>query len=441
MSRRASKVTAALALALCVAAYLAPAVGASAHGQAHQASAGLLGGLNISGLGAGSRPADADREIALAVKLHAKLVRAELPWSVLEPNGAGKLDPTALAYTDQLMSDAQAHGIGVIALVDSSPCWASSAPASLLRKCVPKRGSKAYGYPPAHPADFAAFAHLLVERYGNAMAAFEVWNEPDQANEKYFAGPHKPQRYAALLAATYPAVKQANANVKVLAGSLVGTNGVFLKLLYKAGIKGHYDALAVHFYTLPLAGLRATHAVQLANGDDTPMWLDEFGWPDCYPHRKIDQEQACVTPRVQAQNLTNVFRALAKTSYVAAATMYEMEDGGGDSFGVLTTRGKQKPAYSALAGVLSSPLGSLSPVTLALRKSGNHVLASGSGPVGDFMRMEVFQGSVLRYRAVFTLDRLDQFKLSLPSALGTHNLRVRVYQQWAGPSRAAQRNI
>ncbi|HEX8715294.1 MAG TPA: cellulase family glycosylhydrolase, partial [Solirubrobacteraceae bacterium] len=398
-------------------------------------------GLNIAGLGPNSRPANADQEIATAVKLHAKLVRAELPWSLLEPTAAGQLDPHALAYVDRLMSDAAAHGIGVIALVDSSPCWASSAPAAVRRKCVPTRTSRAFGYPPAHPEDFAAFARTLVERYGDAIAAFEVWNEPDQANERYFAGPNKPARYAALLAAAYPAIKQADPNVKVLGGSLVGSNGVFLKLLYQAGIKGHYDGLAVHFYTLSLAALRATRAVQLANGDSAPIWLDEFGWPDCYPHRKIDEEQACVTASVQAHNLTNVYRALATTSYVAAATMYDMQDSGGDSFGVLTARGRKRPSYAALAGVLSSPIGPLGRVSLSLRTSGNHVVASGSGPVGDFMRMEAFQGGVLRYRAVFTLDRLNRFKLALPGVLGTHGLRVRVYQQWSGAARAAQRSI
>jgi polysaccharide biosynthesis protein PslG len=273
------------------------------------------------------------------------------------------------------------------------------------------------------------------------MTAFEVWNEPDQINERYFAGPEKPARYAALLAAAYTAIKQANPAVEVLGGSLVGSNGVFLKLLYRAGIKGHYDGLAVHFYTLSLAALRATRAVQLANGDSAPLWLDEFGWPDCWPHRKIEEEQPCVTAAVQARNLANTYRALASASYVAAATMYDMQDSGGESFGVLTARGKRKRSYSALAGVLSSPIGPLSPVTMRLRSSGGRVVASGSGPVGDFMRLEAFQGSTLRYRAIFTLDRLDRFRIALPRVLGTHGLRVRVYQEWGGATRAAQRSI
>ena len=93
---------------------------------------------------------------------------------------------------------------------------------------------------------------------------------------------------------------------------------MFLRALYAAGIKGYYDGLAVHFYTLTLASLRSIHEVQLANGDTKPLWLDEFGWSSCWPRYRIQQEQACVTPQIQARNITNMFRALARTPYVAA---------------------------------------------------------------------------------------------------------------------------
>jgi Cellulase (glycosyl hydrolase family 5) len=444
MRRRPLKAVVAVALALLGLAVLAATGGARTKGtrtKSTPAATTLLGGINIDGLDGQSSLAEAEHQIALAVQLHAKVIRVELPWSVLEPNGPGQLNASAVAYADRLMSDAVAHRIGVIALVDRTPCWASSAPAELIRECTPTSSSKAFDYPPSNPADFAAFARLLVERYGNAMTAFEVWNEPDQANEKYFAGPNKAERYAALLAAAYPAIKQANPRVKVLAGSLVGSNGVFLRLLYKAGIKGHYDGLAVHFYTLSLEAVREIRAVQLANGDNTPLWLDEFGWPDCYPRLQIQEEQACVTPAVQAQNITNLFRALSRASYVAAATLYELQDSSSESFGVLTDTGVRKPAFKALAGVLASPSGAPSPVTLTLRASRGRIVASGSGPVGDAMQLEAFQGRVLRFRATFTLDRFNRYTLTLPALLGTRNVRVRVFQQWSGIASATQRRI
>lgn len=432
---------AAVLLCLCVTAWLATSGAAGGTIGTHASFVAPLGGVNVAGV-AGNLPSSlADREVARAHTLQAKLVRVEVPWSSLEPNAPGKIEPRALAYLDRLVSDAGKAGIKVIATADSTPCWASSAPASLLRKCAAGRLTAANAWPPREPSAYAAFVAYLATRYGKRLAAIEVWNEPDQANEAYFAGPEKPQHYAAVLRAAYPAIKQANPNVKVLAGSLVGSNGVFLRALYAAGIKGYYDGLAVHFYTLTLGSLRAIHETQLANGDNTPLWLDEFGWSSCWPQQRVQQEQGCVSPTVQATNITNLYRSLARTPYVAAAVLYKLQDSMRENFGVLNTKGARKPAFAALARVLASPFANPSGVTLSLRRRHGAVLAKGEGPVGDYMQLEAFQGNVLRYKALFTLNRFNRYAISLPRVLGTSGLTVRVYQYWQGSGTDAHRSI
>ncbi|HWF31550.1 MAG TPA: glycosyl hydrolase [Solirubrobacteraceae bacterium] len=429
----ATTATASLAL-------LAGPADVTAAGSAHASANTPLGGVNIVDLGRGSTSGEADRAISFARQLHARVVRTELPWAVFEPE-QGRIDAAAEAFTDRLMSDAQAAGIHVIANVDSSPCWASSAPPSLLSQCSPKTHTAANTYPPSDPSDYGRFVAFLAQRYAAELAAIEVWNEPDQANEFYFGGPNKAEHYAALLRGAYPAVKLANPQMPVLGGSIVGSNGIFLKALYAAGIKGYYDGLSVHFYTLTLGALRATHGVQLANGDHTPLWLNEFGWTSCWPRHKIQQEQGCVTQAVQAKNLTNTFRALARTSYVASEVVYKLQDSPLEEFGSVTARGAHKPAFSALSHVLVSPFGSPSPVKLSLRSRGGRVVVGGEAPVGDFMRLEAFQGKLLRYRATFELDRFNRFSIALPRVLGSHGLTVRVSQFWTGLAKAAQKTI
>lgn len=443
MSRPLSRTAraAAVALVLCALAWLAPAGAATRSAGAHRASSTLLGGVYITGLSEYSPLAQADRDVARARSLNAKVVRIDIPWSVMEPRGPNQLDAHALAYTDRLMSDASARGIRVIMMVESTPCWASSSPTPVGRKCGSRQSAAVNRWPPNNPADYAAFVAYLAARYGTQLAAIEVWNEPDQANQQYFAGPEKARRYAAILRAAYPAIKQANPNVTVLGGSLVGSSGVFLRALYAAGIKGYYDGLSVHYYDLTLASLRAIHAVQLANGDPAPLWLDEFGWSSCWPRYKIQQEQACVTKQIQATNVANLIHALARVPYVAAAVVYKLQGARAEDFGVLSAAGSRKPAFAALASALASPLSSAGPVSLALRRAGASVVASGSGPPGDYVRLEAFQGSTLRYWAVFTLDRFNRYSITLPSLLGTRGLRIRVYELWAGAARAAQRNI
>jgi hypothetical protein len=441
MQRTLRVSTTALALGLLGLACSAPPGGAERAPAVHRPAAIPLGGVNVRGPDVGATLAQADRAVREAHALHAKVVRAEVPWSILEPTGSGQIDPRALAFTDRLVSDAASAGIRVIMVVDSTPCWASSAPTSLLRKCGQGQSNQASSWPPSDPATFASFVGYLARRYNGNLAAIEVWNEPDHANENYFAGPHKAERYAAILKAAYTAIKQASPQVPVLGGSIVGANGVFLRALYAAGIKGYYDGLAVHFYTLTLASLRAIHQVQVANGDSKPLWLDEFGWSSCWPAHRTQQEQACVTARTQAANLANVFESLANTPYVAAVVPFKLQDSRGLDFGALTAGDAHKPAFGALVRVLSSPLGRVSPVTLSLHRRNGRVRATGSGPVGDFMQLEAFRGSVLRYRAVFTLDRFNRYSIELPRVLGTHGLRVRVYQYWTGVGGAAQRSI
>ena len=358
----------------------------------------------------------------------------------MEP-AQGRIDPGALAFTDNLIEKATAAGIKVVALVMWTPCWASSAPPAVVGKCKAGTSSRAQAWAPKVPATYGSFAAFLAARYGSKLAAIEVWNEPDQANEDYLAGPEKAKHYAEILKAAYPAIKQADPSMTVLGGSLVGSNGAFLKALYAAGIKGYYDGLSVHFYNLVLASLRYLHEVQLANGDNTPLWLNEFGWSSCWPRQRVQQEQGCVTKQVQATNLKNVFRSLARTPWVAAEIMYSLQGSRREDFGVVTETGAHKPSFGALRGVFRSPFASPSPVIVHLGHRGSRVVASGSAPVGDYLQMEAFKGGRAVYRAQFTLDRFNRYAIALPGVLGTRGLRVSVFQYWTGTSRAASASI
>lgn len=430
----------ALGLAPALALLLALVAPTSVVAQVGSLTGPPLGGVNATGISFGTSPARVNREIEWAHSLDAHAIRVEIPWSTLEPM-RGQIDPGALAFTDNLVEEAAAAGIKVVALAMWTPCWASSAPASLLSKCRAGTSSKAHAWAPVNPATYGSFVAFLAARYGAKLAAIEVWNEPDQANEDYLAGPEKAKHYAEILRAAYPAIKQADPSMTVLGGSLVGSNGAFLRALYADGIKGYYDGLSVHFYNLVLASLRYLHEVQLAHGDATPLWLNEFGWSSCWPRQRVQQEQACVTKQAQAANLKNVLRSLARTPWVAAEMVYSLQGSRREDFGVVTETGAHKPSFGALRGVFRSPFGQPSRVTVHLSRRGKRVLASGSGPVGDYLQMEAFKGGRPVYRAQFTLDRFNRYAIALPAVLGTQGLRVSVFQYWTGTARAVGASI
>ncbi|MHB8491980.1 MAG: cellulase family glycosylhydrolase [Solirubrobacteraceae bacterium] len=388
-----------------------------------------------------AQPASGDAALlAAASAVHAHAVRTEVRWSEMEPV-RGQRSAGLLGAVDAYVRAAAARNLKVILMVEGTPCWDSSAPPEIEARCAPGNTSEANRWPPASDAAYAGFVAFLAKRYASSLAAIEIWNEPDQSNEEYLAGPAKAAHYAAILKAAYPAIKAAAPGVAVLGGSFVGPNGVFLKLLYGDGIEGYYDGLSVHFYTLTIAALRAIHEVQLHYHDRKPLWLMEFGWSSCWPRQRIQQEQGCVSGKVQAQNLASMTDALTGTPYVAAEVFYKLQDSPGEQFGVLTAGGKRKPSFAAVARAFASPRAGSARCALQLAVRHGAVLARGSAPVGDFVVLEAVRNGRLRFRSLFILNRFNRFNIKLPRAVGTHGLTVSVYQYGRGLRGATVRRV
>lgn len=365
------------------------------------------------------------------------ITRIEVSWAELQPTGPGPLDPAALARVDAAVRQATSHGMRVVMFLDRTPCWASAAPDDVRAGCTGPgaNGTEVTRYRPADVTTAVPVSVALVQRYAASLAAFQVWNEPDQVNEKYWAGPDKVATYVALVKALYGPLKQAAPSVPVLAGSFVGVDGRWLKAMYDAGIKGSYDGLAVQFYDLPLTALRTTHIVQRQNGDATPLWLTEFGYTTCY--RKggpaTDGEHACVTPAVQARNVTDVLAAMRTRPWIKAAIQFEATDQGPDgySFGLLDVRGRAKPVLAAVRKALRSKARPTRP-KIRLRRSGDHVVLSGTASGTELLLLRAYQGGQLRYRQYVRPSRLRRVSASLPAALGTSRLSVTLGGPWTG---------
>lgn len=408
-----------LPLLVLLGSLLAPA-GAVAKGPA-------LRGVQLLAIGQDTPVSQIDSQLNAAKRARANIVRIAVNWSELEPEAPGRIEPRYLAAVDRTITGAGRRGMKVMLTLGTTPCWASAAPEAVKQGCAAGSRQGATRYPPADPADYARAARYAASRWGSRLGAFEVWNEPDQANELYFAGPDKVNRYAAILRAAYPAVKGAAPKVPVLGGALVGKDGRFLEALYQAGIKGSYDILSVHFYDLILDGLQTIRQVQKRNGDSKPLWLGEFGWSSCLPKER-QGPHICVSRRLQGQNLLDTMRALRTVGYVRGAIVFSVRDNDEFDFGVLDRSYRAKPALAALRKGFSRKPGRARRPTLRLSRSGGSVVAAGSGPAGGYYELDVLQGTVTRYRVAFRLDRDNRYRLVLPAQLGTSGLRVKVFQ-------------
>jgi hypothetical protein len=366
-------------------------------------------------------------ELVQAQALGANEVEVFAQWSNIEAAGPGIYDQEALGELDEAVDGAAALGLKVTLRVRGTPCWASTEPP----QAKAKRPDLCPAYPPANPALYGDFVGFLANRYAGKLAAIEVWAEEDHADGQHFAGPDAPAHYAALLKSAYTAVQHSAAPVPVLIGALVGAEGDFLKALYKEGVKGYYNGVAVDFYDLVLASLRAIHQVQIANGDHTPLWLEEFGWTTCSTPRSLaEQYFVCVTPQKQAEDIDDIVRALAMVNWVQGMNVFTLRDNPSLHFGISNEGGSPKPAYTMLEQDWHGATQPPRKITLRLVRRGGHETLQGTAPVGDTIELTVKpRGHGKTRQANLRLSVNGTFSWSVPHGIG-RGWRVTAEQSW-----------
>ncbi len=220
------------------------------------------------------------------------------PWNYIEPVKSR----FEWSNADRIVRHAQNNGITVIARLGFVPEWAKP------RDVEGGRGTTVTHLDPQFFPDFANFAAEFVRHFSGQISHVIIWNEPNLSNE-WGMRPPNPEQYAALLTASYAAIKRANPTTVVLAGALAPTlepagspnamnDLTYLEQLYVAlrssGNGRAYDALAVHAYgqTAPFdeppsamkINFRRTELVRdimIANGDrEVPVYITEGGWND-----------------------------------------------------------------------------------------------------------------------------------------------------------------
>ncbi len=330
-------------------------------------AAGIWRGTTLNAFGYG--PAAAQQDLDLHQQAGANAVRIDIGWANLEPDAKGGIDTAYVAQVDDYLQQADSRGLKVIAVVQGTPCWASSAPENLRQGCAGDwRGRGVAAYPPVKPSDYAEGAAYIAQRWAAKLAGLEVWNEPN--NMTFLRSSNAPRDYALLLEAAYPTIKAAAPGLPVVGGALVYSDRDFLEALYAQGIRGSFDAFSIHPYDNPRAapqygpkyhfaeGVPWVRDGMVAHGDgDKPLWLTEFGWPTC-PPALFDW---CVSESEQAGKLTEAFHTAAGWPYVGAEIIYTLRDPGSDPanwqdhMGLLRFDYSRKPAWDAFIKALADP--------------------------------------------------------------------------------------
>jgi hypothetical protein len=288
---------------------------------------------------------------------HAQWVRIDLSWTNFEYAGKGQIQTWVKAQADFIVNAANARGLKVLGSMWGTPPWAN--------------GNQSWSVPPTNPADYGSFMGWAAGYFKGRVAAWELWNEP---NLDYFFKGHDLVKYTAMVKSAYPQIKAADPASTVVAGVVSAADPALVNTLYSAGIKGSFDALAVHEYNGDKApetpyvpggdtyidAVRAVRSAMLAQGDDKPIWLTETGWSTHANTSTTPSWGRGVTEDQQADYYKRTITFLAGAHpYVKAVFFYternvDTTDVHEANYGMLRYDLTPKPAYTAMQQYLAA---------------------------------------------------------------------------------------
>jgi hypothetical protein len=305
-------------------------------------------------------PSALGRALDDVVALHMTWIRVDMSWARLQPHSATGFEWTA---TDAIVGAARHRHLHVLGLLGYTPAWARAS------------GCRSFVCPPRSPAAFAQYAAAVAARYrGSAVAAYQVWNEPNIA--QFWASPD-PEAYGLLLADTTAALRRADPRALIVFGGLAVTGttgsavaaGTFLTRSCAAR-PCRVDAVGYDPYTYPALPSSATRppngwqqmselraAMAAAGLAAVPIWVTQFGAPTDYPG---GSDPRLVSDTQQARILLDGLRLAAPASSGIGAlfvnTWRDSATRGSreDHFGIENADGTRKPAFAALARALAS---------------------------------------------------------------------------------------
>lgn len=283
-------------------------------------------------------------------------VRVDLVWAAVEP------EPGVEQWRvyDDLVAEARARDLEVLAIVAYTPAWATDGP--------PLSGV------PRQVGDWADFCFRAASRYRDGIRHWEIWNEPNL--ERFWVG-GRAAYIEQILEPAARAIRAANPEARIGGPALAhhvadgrDWHGWLREVLLAAG--DELDFLSHHLYDSEdpagvlerLAGETpfgadpsrwgeiepSVREVLASAGFDRPLWLTETGWVTT----RLDES-------LQADRYAHFLELWRGGGEIPAwpvkVFFYELQDDPDPSvpkFGILRTGGRQKPAFGVLRDFIAA---------------------------------------------------------------------------------------
>ena len=282
-------------------------------------------------------------------------VRVDFDWWAFEP-AKGSFN---WSVHDEVVTQARARGLNIFASIGYTPAWATDGD---IRTGVPRNVS-----------DWTSAVTAAVNRYGNDILHWGIWNEPNATS--FWTGSRQ-DFIDVIFNPGADAIHAANPNAKVLGPELahfVSTGRTWYvwmeDILTQAS--GKLDIISHHTYPRPLAGSYTTITGQLNNttlfGNNPDLWgflgfhpsvrevlrelnwngdvwLTEFGWP----LTELSEQQI-------ADNYTGLFNDWLtdhpEREWIDKFFLYHS---GADQYGIFNPDGSPRQAYFAIQDFIAA---------------------------------------------------------------------------------------
>ncbi len=244
-------------------------------------------------------------------------IRQGFAWNDIEISAKGDFTDTrnpgkvvsSWDKYDFIVDQAVAHGMTIMARLDSPPNWARM-PGDDLEQF--RKG------PPDNNSDFGDFAAAVASRYKGKIKYYQIWNEPNLYGE-WGGHPVNAEQYVALLKVAHDRIKEVDPGAVIISAALAPTTEdsaanrndiLFLEDMYSDGAAPYFDVMSTMLYGLGqppddrrmdfkrLSFSRSVllHDVMVKNGDvNKPVWISEYAWisypPDLHQQLNLSPEE------------------------------------------------------------------------------------------------------------------------------------------------------
>lgn len=197
---------------------------------------------------------DWNQAVADIQRLGVKWLKVQVAWKMLQPNNPGEVSED-FRRLETYLETAHNNGAGlnILLSIAKAPNWA--------RDTADQDG------PPKNPQMLVDFVNLVLQEFGQAVDAIEVWNEPNLIRE-WSGQPLTGQSYMSLFVPVYNAINVYSARMKtdpltpratpitVITAGLAPSNApgatddrLYLQQMYDGGLAGYGDlGVGVHPY-------------------------------------------------------------------------------------------------------------------------------------------------------------------------------------------------